>query len=211
MSKNRSNRKDKDTSDHYKLNTKAVDRLVNADKIEIPKDKKLKDPAKEYRSDFLDRIPSVVKALFIKFWFNGAVCYFIFWGLSLYLTDTLDMIFIMAIVLGMITDVLVNNTLRFIETIPGENAKWMMFPKKKLWTFFANIIYSFLILFCVIYFYEAINISLNYIIGTSDKIYLGVEPILFGLFYMLFDLLFTGMKRLFLAIINDAKNKVNKQ
>ncbi len=211
MSKNKSNRKDNDTSDHYKLNTKAVDRLVNANKIEIPNDKKLNDPAKQYRSGFLDKIPSVVKSLFVKFWFNGAVCYFIFWGLSLYLNDTLDMIFIMAIVLGMITDILVNNTLRFIETIPGENAKWMMFPKKKLWTFFANILYSFIILFCVINFYEAINISLNYLIGTSDKIYIGVEPILFGIFYMLFDLLFIGIKRFIFTIVNDAKNKVDKQ
>lgn len=211
MSKKKTNPTDKSTADHYKLNTKAVDRLVNADKIKIPDDKKLKDPAKEYRSDFLDKIPSYVKSLFIKFWFNGAVCYFIFWGLGLYLTDMLDMIFIMAIVLGMITDILVNNALRFIETIPGENSKWMMFPKKKFWTFFANIIYAFLILFCVIYFYEMINISLNYIIGTESVVYLGVEPLLFGVFYVLFDLLFIGIKRLTLTIINDAKNKVNKQ
>ena len=67
----RNTEKDKD---YYKLNTDAVDRLVNADKKEYPKDKKLKDPAKKYRTSFLDRVPAPVKALFIKFWFNGAVC-----------------------------------------------------------------------------------------------------------------------------------------
>lgn len=211
MSKKNPNNKDNATVDHYKLNTKAVDRLVNANKMEIPNDQKLKDPAKQYRSNFLDRIPSAVKALFLKFWFGGAVCYFIFWGLGLYLTDMLDMVVIMAIVLGMITDILVNNILRFIEVVPGENNKWMIFPKKKLWTFFTNILYSFVLLLCVIYFYETINISLNYLMGTESKIYLGVEPVLFGVFYMLFDLLFLGVKRLMLTIINDAKNKVNKQ
>ena len=83
--------------DYYKLNTKAVDRLVNAEKKDYSKDKTLKDPAKQYRSGFLDRIPASVKALFIKFWFNGAVCYFIFWGLGLYLNDFLDMIVVLSV------------------------------------------------------------------------------------------------------------------
>lgn len=183
--------------DYYKLNTKAVDRLVNAEKKDYSKDKTLKDPAKQYRSGFLDRIPASVKALFIKFWFNGAVCYFIFWGLGLYLNDFLDMIVVLSVVLGMVNDILTNNALRFVETLPRENDKWMMFPKKKYWTFVANIFYSFIILFCVIWLYEIIKI--------------GVEPILFGIFYVVFDLLFIGMKNLMKTIINDAKNKVNKQ
>lgn len=191
-------KEEKSNADYYKLNTKAVDRLVNADKKERPKAKKLRDPAKEYRSDFLDRIPSPVKALFIKFWFNGAVCYFIFWGLGESIRSSLDMIFVLSVVMAMITDIMVNNILRFIETIPGENAKWMMFPKKKFWTFFANMPYAFIIMLCVVKTYETIAI-----------VY--VEPILFGILYMVFDLLFIGMKNLLLTIINDAKDKVNKK
>ena len=195
--KNSSPRNTEKDKNYYKLNTKAVDRLVNADKKEYPDDKSKKDPAKQYRSGFLDRIPASVKALFIKFWFSGSVCYFIFWGLGLYLNDILDMIVVLAAVLGMVTDILTNNALRFVETLPGENDKWMMFPKKKYWTFVANIFYAFIVLFCVIWLYEVIKI--------------GVEPILFGIFYMLFDLLFVGMKNLMKTIINDAKNKVDKQ
>lgn len=208
MAKNKNNNTEK-TTDHYKLNTKAVDRLVNANNMDIPKDKKMQDPGKKYRSDFLDRIPSPVKALFIKFWFSGSVCYFIFWGLGLYVYDSLDMIFILSVVLGMVTDILVNNILRFIEVIPSENAKWMMFPKKKYWTFFANILYSFVVLTSVVSLYEAINTIGNSIKGTENVIVLGVEPIMFGLFYLGFDLLFTSMKNLVLRIIKDAQNKVN--
>ena len=199
MAKNNNNspRNTEKDKDYYKLNTNAVDRLVNADKNVPRSDKKLNDPAKQYRTGFLDRIPAPVKALFIKFWFNGAICYFIFWGLGMVVSNYLDMIFVLAIVLGMTTDILVNNALRFVETLPGENDKWMMFTKKKYWTFIANIFYAFIVLFCVIWLYEILKI--------------GVEPILFGLFYMLFDLLFVGMKNLMKTIINDAKNKVNKQ
>ena len=199
MAKNKKNspRNTEKDKDYYKLNTKAVDRLVNAHKMEAPQGKRLRDPAKQYRSGFLDRIPAPVKALFVKFWFNGAVCYFIFWGLGMYISDFLDMIVVLSIVLGMITDLLTNNALRFVETLPGENDKWMMFPKKKFWTFFANILYALLVLYCVIMLYETLKIN--------------VEPILFGIFYMLFDILFISMKNLMKTIINDAKDKVNKQ
>lgn len=200
MAKNKTTppKKTEKSNDYYKLNTKAVDRLVNADKKEYPKDKKLKDPAKQYRSGILDRIPAPVKALFIKFWFSGAVCYFILWGLGSMIRDSLDMLFVLAVVLGMVTDILVNNALRLVETLPGANSKWMMFPQKKYWTFIANIFYAFLVLFCVVRVYEGFAIK-------------GVEPILFGIFYLLIDLWFIGMKNVMKVIIKDAKDKVNKQ
>ena len=203
--------KNKSSADYYKLNTKAVDRLVNADKIELPKDKKLKDPAKKYRSDFLDRIPAWVKAVVLKFWFPAMVCFYIIWGLGQYFIDMIDMLFVVAIALGIITDILTNNALRFVETIPGEYDKWMMFPKKKFWTFFANIIYAFIILNCVVGAYEVINNVIASITKDTETVFVGVEPILFGMFYMLFDLLFIGIKHLIKSIINDAKNKVDNQ
>lgn len=211
MAKNKNNpQRDADkTTNHYKLNTKAVDRLVNANKMEIPADQLNKDPGKKFRGDFLDRIPSVVKALFIKFWFNGAFCFFIFWGLGL--SDSLDMIIIGGIALGMITDILVNNALRFLEVVPGENAKWMMFPKKKYWTFFANILYSMVVLFVVAWFYTVMNVFIASVSGGDTVIGFAAEPFSFGLLYMIFDLFFVGAKHLFIRIINDAKNKVNKE
>ena len=181
----------------YKLNTEAVDRLVNASKKTYPKTNV--DPGKKYRSKgFLDKIPEPIKALFIKFWFNGAVCFFIFWGLGLYIWDALDMAVVMAVVLGMVNDLLVNNTFHFFAITPGSNNKWMMFPQKKFWTFFANIVYSFLVLLIVIWLYNAINIAGNMISGTEGQIYLGVEPI---------DMLFVSMKNLAIRIISDAKDK----
>lgn len=195
----------KDTTNYYGLKKEAVERLVNADKKTYPKTKG--DPGKQYRSGFLDRIPSWVVALFIKFWFNGAVCYFVFWGLGLYVTDMLDMIVLIGVVMGMVTDLLVNNSLRFLESYDGQNSKWMMFPQKKHWTIFANVVYCMVILLGVISIYQAINVVGNSIKGTEDVIILGVEPILFGIFFMLVDLCFTGIKNLMHSIITDAKKK----
>ena len=190
----------------YELKTEAVDRLVNADKKVYPKTNI--DPGKKYRSGgFLDKIPAPIKALFIKFWFNGAVCFFIFWGLGMYIWDIIDMIVVLGIVLGMVTDILVNNTFRFFATTPGSNDKWMMFPKKKFWTFFANIFYALIVLLIVVWIYNVINILFNLIGGTNDQIFLGVEPVMFGIFYVAVDMLFIGIKNLTIRIINDAKEK----
>ena len=208
MAKQNSPRNDKKSEDYYKLNTKAIDRLVNADKMDVPANKRLKDPAKQYRSDFIDRIPSPVKSLFIKWWFNAASCFFFVWALGL--TDYLDILVITSVTIGMITDILVNNILRFLEIVPGENNKWMMFTKKKYWTFIANILYSFVIIYCVMWFYNGVNVLINSITGNIESVPFGVEPILFGAIYLAFDLLFIGIKRLIKSIINDAINKANK-
>lgn len=187
-----------------KKKDEAVERLLNADK-KVYTSKK--DPGKQYRSGFLDKIPNWVLALFVKFWFNGAVCFFILWGLGLYVSDMLDMIVVLAVVMGMVTDLLVNNVFRFFETYNGQNSKWMMFPKKAYWTFLANIPYAALVLYCVIWTYNIINVIGNNINGTENTMYLGVEPILYGLLYLLFDMCFIGIKNLFVKIINDAKQK----
>ena len=189
----------------YDLKKDAVDRLVNADKKTYSNTKK--DPGRQYRSGLLDKIPTWVLALFMKFWFNGAVCFFIFWGLGLYITDMLDMIVIMAVILGMVTDLLVNNAFRFFETYKGQNSKWMMFPKKAYWTFLTNIPYAFVILWCVMWIYNVINVMGNAMNGTENQMYLGVEPIMFGVFYVAVDMCFIGMKNLMIRIIEDAKQK----
>lgn len=194
---------------NYDLKTDAVDRLVNANKKTYPNTKE--DPGKKYRSNgFLSRIPDWIKAVFIKFWYNGAVCFFIFWGLGMYIWDTLDMIVVLGVVMGMVTDILVNNTFHFFAIMNGSNNKWMMFPKKKkLWTFFANIVYGLVVMFIVSSIYSATNVLLNTVNNTENTVYIGVEPILFGILYVAVDLLFIGMKNLFLEILSDAKKKAD--
>ena len=113
------------------------------------------------------------------------------------------------VILGVVTDLLTNNVLRFIEPSEGAYGKWMMFPKKKkLWTLFANIPYAGVLLFAVVTVYQMVNVSLNQVNGTTDEVYLGVEPIFFGFCYLAFDLLLIGAKNLFLRIIRDAEKKV---
>lgn len=201
MDKNQDTKKDT-PGRNYELKSDAVDALVNADSEETPVYSQ--EELNQYRSRSKLHIPEPVKVLFIKAWFAGAVCFFILWGLGTYVSNMIDMLFILGVVLGMVTDLLVNNVIRFIEKTPGENDKWMMFSKKGFSSFFLNILYCFLILFCVYSLYVFINTVITTIIGNPDTVPLGVEPILFGVFCMAFDVLFVSIKNGVRKIIGDA-------
>ena len=178
---------------------------MNADTEEAP----------EYTQEELERylshkgkgIPEIVKILFIKAWFAGAVCFFFLWGLGTYIGSMIDMLFIMGVALGMVTDLLTNNVLRFIEKTNGENDKFMMFPKKGTVSLFLNVFYSFLIVISVYGLYNLINTVITSVTGNADTVPLGVEPILFGLFCLGFDFLFVTMKNVMKSIITQAMEK----
>ena len=63
------------TSEYCKLHTDAVDDLVNADEDNSPEVSE--EELNKYRSGPKFRIPDWLKALLIKAWFAGSVCFFI--------------------------------------------------------------------------------------------------------------------------------------
>lgn len=194
------------TADYYKLNTRAVDDLVGANESNSPRVSK--EELDKYRSRRgRVRMPDWLKAAFIKWWFAGSVCFFIFWGLGVYIADQLDMLTVLAIVLGIVTDVLENNIFRYYADPKGDNDRWMMLPQKRLSSFFLNILYAGLLLLFVFMAYNLLNASILGVTGETGTIPVGVGPILFGLFYMGFDMLFLGMKRMFSRIVDDAKRE----
>ncbi len=190
-------------SDYYKLHTKAVDDLVNADISNSPVVSE--EELDKYRSKHKLKLPMWLKAILLKAWFYGAVCFFFMWGLGGYVADQLDLFVITAIALGMVTDLMVNTIFRHFAETEGANDRWMMIPQKGLPSFFWNILYAFVVLFLVATLYNVINIVVLSITGAKDTVALGVEPILFGLFYMGIDMGLISMKHLLKRIISEAK------
>lgn len=195
-------------ADYYKLHSKAVSDLINANEENSPQVSE--EELRKYRSGPKLRLADWLKAILIKMWFAGSVCFFIFWGLSAYLTATLDLLLVFAIALGVVTDILTNNILRYFAKARGGNDRWMMFPQKRYYTFFLNIVYAMVLLLCVDMFYNLINAAALSVTG-GDRVALGVGPILFGVFYTGFDLLFIRMKLLLRQIVSDAKESAKKQ
>ena len=190
-------------SDYYKLKTQAVEDLVTADESNSPVVSK--EELRRYRSGPKLQVADWVKLLFIKAWFAGAVCFFFLWGLGGYMADQLDTLFVTGFALGTVTDLLTNPMLRFFERTPGDHSRWMMFPKKGFATLPLNIVYGYVILGLVVAVYTAINAAAAQITGDPEKIVLGVEPVLFGVFCLGVDLLLLQLKHLLVRARKPAK------
>lgn len=188
---------------NYELKSEAVEKLLKAEKGDVPEFSQ--EELKRYRSKGGLKLPETLKVVLLKTWFAGAVCYFILWGLGTYIYSIIDMLFILGIVLGLVTDLLTNNVIRFVEKTPGENDKWLLFPKKGMVSFFLNMVYAIVLVALVYGLYGVINSVLAVLLGLTDTVALGVEPILFGVFTMGFDMLFIGCRNLMKNIIADAK------
>lgn len=192
---------------YYKLKTDAVERLVNAENAP----KVTEAEIRKFSSKGKFNIPSWLKILLMKSWFAGAVCYFFLWGLGIYLHG-LDLLVVLAIGLGAANDILVNRFLRSFEKEERENDRWMMVTVRKFWSVFLNVLYSGAVLYCVFRTYYAFNVVLgvdpNADASTAETM-LGVEPVLFGILYLMFDMLFITIKNTFIKIFRDAEKKVS--
>lgn len=192
------------TERYYDLKTDAVKRLVNSENAPKVSDAEIR----KYTSRGKFHIPSPLKIVFLKFWFSGAICYFFLWGMGLYVAG-LDLMAVLAVGLGLSNDLMVNHILHSFEPTKGEYDSWMMFPQRKFWTIFLNIVYSGLILFCIVQTYNVINTLLVGDVSAAETVAVGVEPVLFGLLYTGFDLLFVTMKNTAIKIFRDANRGAN--
>lgn len=186
---------------NYSFNTEAVEKLASAAAETVPDYSK--EELNKYRTRGRIHLPNWLKAIAIKAWFAGAVCFFVLWGLGSYIGG-LDMLVVSAVALGMVTDLLTNNTLRFLEKNPGDNDSFMMIPPKGVRSFVLNLLYACVIMTCVFLFYNVLNYAIMAVTGVEDTVFVGVEPLLFGLLCMGFDMLLIGIKRLLLSIFRDA-------
>ncbi len=186
------NHNEQEKKQNYNLQSEAVDTLANADNEEAPVYSQ--EELNRYRTKSMFRTPEALKLILLKIWFAGAVCYFILWGLGGLLGNSLDMLFVLGCALGMVTDVLTNSVIRFIEKEKGANDRWMMFSGKGAGSVIVNVVYHMVIVVCVYLLYNLINYSINSITGDMEAVPLGVEPILFGVFCTIFDLAFVSIK-----------------
>ena len=164
----------------------------------------------KYRGRVRKKLPLWLKVSLLKAWFYGSVCFFFLWGLGGYLADTLDLFFVTAIALGMVTDLLINTLLRYYAETDGANDRWMMIPRRGVAGFFLNILYAFVVLGVVDAVYNLANIAILSLTQETGTVPLGVEPILFGLFYMGVDAGLIALKGLLRAVVSDAREKAGK-
>lgn len=216
----------------YDLKTKEMDELVAALKGETPEDApvptaniaEITGEAQEgkkagkaefdpYKRDKFSRMfPFWLKALFIKFWFFGLVCYFVLMGLgtlfvgsdgNISVQKSWDLYVLCGLVCGVFVDCFVNPIFRMMESDRKEYNYFMMFPFpfKKIWTFFANLVYYLGVMALVALFYELIFGELK----VAE--FIGVEPLGFGLACLIVDMALIGIKDLIVFLVKRAVKK----
>lgn len=155
-----------------------------------------------YKLDKLSRIPTWIKAIFIKYWFAGMVIYLVSFGLSSYIGSNENLVILSGLILGVVVDFLVNPIFRYFESSDKEYDVYTMFPfpLKKFWTILTNIIYYVIVALCVSGIYALINLRF----GTW-----GVEPLIGAIFYVAVDMIFIGVKDLIVFLIRKVK-KIEK-
>ena len=163
---------------------------------------------RKYRSGPKIRLRDWMKVVLIKWWFGGAVCFFFYWGLGMVVHSMENQLLILGAALGMITNLLTNNVLRFWAKVPGGNDRWMMVTRRGAPGLLLDVLYGFVILGCIVATYQGLNRLLISLTGAAaDSVPLGVEPILFGALAMGWDFLWIGIRRTAGKILADAKSK----
>ena len=189
---------------YYDLKTRAVDDLVTADASNSPPVPMAE--LKRYRSGPHVTLADWLKALLIKMWFAGMICYFFVWGLSTFTLNQWDHIAIIGVSLGTVTNLITNNVYRFLASAPGAYDRWMMVTSKKIWYLPLDIVYALALVVCVLMTDNTLNVFFASV-GAEGAV-LGVEPILFAVFATAWDLLFLGVKHTLKKIVSDAQKRV---
>jgi len=139
----------------------------------------------------IKRIPENVKITFFRWWFAGAIYLLIGNGTELAKNDDpSQLILILGFVIGIATILIFNSIVYGMFECKRKgvilNKKWKdrnLF--ERVITNLGEIFKSMLTVFVIYYIYQIINIVLNSINNTNQKMYLGVEPILFGIFFIM--------------------------
>lgn len=221
MAKKKNKRQEEVIENYYDLKVDKVDELVAALKgedlddmpaistyisdctgVDDPKNYTRSGKQKEfdpYKRDFLSRIPVWLKAIFIKWWFFGVVCYFVNMGLGISVPNTLDLLLLTGIIAGLVVELLVNPIFRYMDHASEYNPYIMFpFPLKAYWTFFANILYHCIVVWGTSWIYTFINEALR---AANPESYFAIEPLVFGVFTLAVDMMFIGLKDLLVFII----------
>lgn len=199
-----------DQAKYYDLKVEAVNDLVDALKSDphVPlteEQKKNQNTPNPYKNDFLRKIPTWVKMFFIKFWIGGAFCFFVYMGLPILIGNLENTFLLSGLILGVITDWMINSALLYFETDRLEYHPYMMLPVscKKIWTILINIPYGLLEVFTIYFIYRFLQIY------AFEN--LTVEPLLFGVLYLLVDMFYISIKNIIVYLVKKMKRNNNSE
>lgn len=178
----------------------------------MKKDKKVLDIKEEESVDdfkpkvnWFDKIPYWIKAIFIKYWFFGALYFFFVIGIPNLSSDAYVIIY--GVALGVINDIIIYKILEMLESYKKESRYFVFFRSKKLYSLFINLVYGFVIgaISMIVSFYlRGLITSLT---PDGSVTWYFAMPLSFGLLALAIDGVFIGLKDLIVYLYRRFTNK----
>lgn len=157
---------------------------------------------------FVANLPVWLKASLVKWWFAGAVFYFVGWGFFVQSADQLDLTVILGLALGAVTDLLVNRALVFFENGRDDYRRFIFCYSRRFFSVPVNLLYGVALSVAVSYTYHMINLLAIALSGSPPgTVALGAEPLLYGLFFLAYDMLAVGVKNAAKKLSRRPRNK----
>ena len=171
---------------------------------------------KKYQTHWYQKIPYPVRALLIKYWFFGLV-YFLFEmgigaipyfrndsSVSILAVNSIILMLITGLGLGVFNDLLLYNILDLIEDVPGEKRPYVLFKSKKIYSLFINSIYGVIVGFLSLYICGLIAKA----ISPTSETYFFREPLTCALIMFIVDYIFLSIKNLIVYIYKKYVKKI---
>ena len=149
---------------------------------------------------FIARLPDWVKAIFIKYWFYGAICFFALMGTWLIGENAAIFAGVLA---GGVFDLVVYNILIMMESDENESRHFIMYKSKKIWSVFINMCYEVVVFFLAMLFCSTI---VNTYKDPVNNWFLQ-EPFSQGLVLLVFDAVFITIKGLLVLLVKKIKGR----
>lgn len=149
---------------------------------------------------FIARLPYWVKAIFIKYWFYGAICFFSLMGSGLIGENAALFAGVLA---GCLFDIVVYNILKMMDSDENESRHYIMYKSKKFYSLLINIVFQVLVFFLAMLFCSSI---VNLYDNPENNWFLQ-EPFSIGLVLFIIDGIFITIKGLIVLLIKRIKGK----
>lgn len=142
-----------------------------------------------YKSGILGRVPNWAKIAFVKWWVAGAIYYFVGFNMPSISQTIIDIVFSMGLIAGVAGAFVLYPLIKYL-CIPEEDyVKFIVIRSNSPLRIIFHVMYNWVVFAMIAFSYVGINAVINaamhYDKGTAS---FGAEPILFGLFYILFDM-----------------------
>lgn len=152
----------------------------------MKKDKVL-DP---YAIDRYAKIPFKLQLLIVKWWFGGALFYFVGLGMNI---KGYDLIVYLGMLSGLMNEYMVNRIIKWLTYSRPLN-EVLMVPYFNFKSLFLNLIYGLVLVTLIFMTYSGLNLIVEQV--TRSVFYMPVEPLLFGFLFFFVDLVLLKIRKL---------------